>query len=254
MKPAGRRLAAAALALGVLLSALPALASGEGALPGSTVETAPQAGGAYHLRVVSYRDLPFRTVVRQQYDYSCGSAALATLLRYHYGRAIGEAEVFKAMWAVGDKPKIQKVGFSLLDMKRYLERLGYVADGYRAPLELLAKTKIPAIAVVNVGRYKHFVVVKGISGGQVLVGDPAEGLKVYRLSEFKKAWDGAFFVIHGGRAAEGRFNLASEWGQVPHGPIDVALQDQFSISDLTRDLPLVFQITPVIQLAGGGAP
>ncbi|RYF14189.1 MAG: peptidase C39, partial [Oxalobacteraceae bacterium] len=26
----------------------------------------------------------FETVVRQQYDFSCGSAALATLLRYHY--------------------------------------------------------------------------------------------------------------------------------------------------------------------------
>ena len=34
------------------------------------------SGGAFDLQVVSYRDIPYRTVVRQQYDYSCGSAAL----------------------------------------------------------------------------------------------------------------------------------------------------------------------------------
>src|SRR5262249_44628694 len=87
--------------------------------------------GNFYLHQVSFAEMPFRTVVRQQYDYSCGSAALATLLRYHYGRAASESQVFKAMYAVGDQPRIQKLGFSLLDMKTYLATLGYQADGYR---------------------------------------------------------------------------------------------------------------------------
>ena len=53
--------------------------------------------------VVSYRDIPFRTVVRQRYDFSCGSAALATLLRYHYDREVGEEQIFRAMYAAGDQ-------------------------------------------------------------------------------------------------------------------------------------------------------
>ena len=61
-------------------------------------------GGAYALNVVSYRDIPFRTVVRQRYDFSCGSAALATLLRHHYGRDVTEADVFNQIlraWLAG---------------------------------------------------------------------------------------------------------------------------------------------------------
>src|SRR5208283_4171640 len=62
----------------------------------------------------------FRTTWHQQYDFSCGSAAVATLLSFHYGRPTNETTVFKAMFAAGDQARIQVQGFSLLDMKRYL--------------------------------------------------------------------------------------------------------------------------------------
>jgi hypothetical protein len=84
-----------------------------------------EAGGSYSVSVTSWRDIPFRTVVRQQYDYSCGSAALATLLHFHYGLRVGESDVFQAMYAVGDQARIQEVGFSMLDMKSYLEQRGF---------------------------------------------------------------------------------------------------------------------------------
>ena len=90
-------------------------------------------GAGASVKVTSWRDIPFRTVVRQQYDFSCGSAAVATLLTYQYGRKVSEAEVFKAMYAVGDQEKIQKVGFSMLDMKRYLDEHGH--EGRRVPHE-----------------------------------------------------------------------------------------------------------------------
>jgi hypothetical protein len=53
--------------------------------------------GKYNLHITSYAEIPFRTVIRQQFDYSCGSAALATLLHYQYGLNTNEAQVFKAM-------------------------------------------------------------------------------------------------------------------------------------------------------------
>ena len=49
------------------------------------------SGSLYSVKVMTFRDIPFRTVIRQQYDYSCGSASLATLLHFHYGRPVGEA-------------------------------------------------------------------------------------------------------------------------------------------------------------------
>ena len=69
-------------------------------------------GGVFHATVVSYRERPFLTVVRQQFDYSCGSAALATLLRFHYERPASETEVFKAMYEAGDQVQIRATGFS----------------------------------------------------------------------------------------------------------------------------------------------
>ena len=55
--------------------------------------------GAYSLRVTSLKEARFKTTIPQQYDFSCGSAALATLLTHHYARPVGEQEVLREMYA-----------------------------------------------------------------------------------------------------------------------------------------------------------
>ncbi|MBA4014354.1 MAG: peptidase C39 [Phenylobacterium sp.] len=191
-------------------------------------------------RVTTLRDMPFRTVVRQQYDYSCGSAALATLLRYHYGVDVAEADIFKAMYAEGDRAQIQKVGFSLLDMKRYLAARGYKADGYRIDADALVHAKWPSIAVITVGTYKHFVVVKGGGGGRILVGDPALGLKSYRQADFEKVWNGIVFGIHTG-PARGIYNADYEWAAATTSLFGQPLTDD-SLAALTLHLPPLYQV------------
>ena len=202
--------------------------------------------GDYRMQVTSLRDMPFRTVVRQQYDYSCGSAALATLLRHHYGRTVDEAQVFKAMYARGDQTKIRQVGFSLLDMKGYLKDIGLNSDGYRETLADLQTSDAPAIAVINVGNYRHFVVVKGVQAGRILIGDPAQGIKTYTLQDFAKIWNGVLFVIHRDDEA-GAFNRTEEWGLAPRAP-SAPLSDS-TLATLTRELSPIYQIRPV-RMAG----
>src|SRR3546814_13412897 len=73
---------------------------------------------------LTWWDIPFRSVIRQRYDFSCGSAALATLLTYHYGAPTSEAMPFRAMWEKGDREAIRKVGFSMLDMRSEERRVG----------------------------------------------------------------------------------------------------------------------------------
>lgn len=196
-------------------------------------------GGTFAAPVTSLRDMPFRQVVRQQYDYSCGSAALATLLRHHYGRNVTEASIFQAMFAVGDQDKIRRVGFSLLDMKTHLAALGLKSDGYRQTLQDLALAKAPAIALIKVGDYRHFVVIKGVRDGKVMVGDPNQGLKLYSLAEFGRVWNGVVFVIHpdGGQPA---FNRRDEWASLAYGPMD-RLDDR-SLAAFTRALPPIYQV------------
>jgi predicted double-glycine peptidase len=203
------------------------------------------SGGAYNVTVTSWRDLPFRTVVRQQYDYSCGSAALATLLHFHYGRPVREAEIFTAMFKAGDQTKIRKVGFSLLDMKRYLKAAGYESDGYEISLDDFAKMSTPGIALIKTGAYRHFVVVKGVEGQDVLVGDPALGLKVYNRKQFQAMWSGVMFVIDDEHT--GQFNSKQEWALHPRPTMNPYLGEQ-QTSQLMRDLPTLYQITPIFAI------
>ena len=188
--------------------------------------TPPEAGGYFATPVVSYRDMPFRTVVRQHYDFSCGSAAVATLLRYDYGRDVDEISIFKAMYAVGDQAQIQRKGFSLADIRKYLASIGLQSDGYRFAVRALCRgEKIPAIVqIVRVGQYSHFVVIKGVEGDQVLVGDPATGLRTYSIEDFQKIWDGLVFVIHDEAHPDNHHNFDSpaEWAMLHHAPLEPA--------------------------------
>ncbi len=202
--------------------------------------------GSYSMNVMSWRDIPFRTVVRQQYDYSCGSAAVATLLRYHYGMSVNESEVFEAMFGHGDQSRIRQVGFSMLDMRAYLETRGFSADGLRLSLDRLASLHVPAIALISHDNYRHFVVVKGISDTQVLVGDPTFGLQTYTRAEFEAVWNGVVLAIR--RVPEGMaapaYDRTEEWRPWSIAPLDEA-QGPASASDLMRNMPELYQISPV---------
>jgi predicted double-glycine peptidase len=206
--------------------------------------------GNFILHQVSFAEMPFRTVVRQQFDYSCGSAALATLLRYHYGRDTSEAKIFQAMYAAGDQARIQKLGFSLLDMKKYLAVAGYQADGYRLSLDELAKAATPAIALIQIGAYKHFVVIKGVLGDFVLVGDPALGLRKFSRQEFAAGWNGIAFLLHDLPAGEGTpvFNGAQDWQRwADSHPLAAAVTLE-PIAPLLRDIRVIYQIRPFQNL------
>lgn len=203
-------------------------------------------GMMFSVPVTSMRDIPFRTVVRQQYDYSCGSAALATLLHYHYNMPVTEAEVFKAMYAKGDQAKIQKVGFSLLDIKEYLASRGFQADGYKMTFEQLVKINRPAIAVVTAGAYRHFVVVKGARNGKILIGDPAGGLRTYSNAEFSQIWNGVIFAIHTSSGVAAPYNRDEEWSPWAVAPLGQPMGDA-SLSSFTRELPPIYQISTMIS-------
>lgn len=202
--------------------------------------------GSYSIHVRSWAEIPFRTVVRQQFDFSCGSAAVATLLSYHYDRATPEGQVFAAMWDKGDKTAIRKAGFSMLDIKSYLDGIGYHTEGFRLTVNQLRQAARPGIVILDLKGYKHFVVVKGIEGDQILVGDPMLGLNRYTLAEFQLHWNGIFIaIIASPLKNRPTFNLASDWTPWARAPIANAPLDS-PITRITDYLPSVYSITPQI--------
>ncbi|HAM31954.1 MAG TPA: peptidase C39 [Deltaproteobacteria bacterium] len=181
-------------------------------------------GGGITVNVTSKKESQFRSTMRQRYDYSCGSAALATLLSSGYEDAVSEGAVFQKMYEKGNKEKIRRDGFSLLDMKGYLESEGYQADGFRISLDKLAELGVPAITVLDLKGYKHFVVVKGLTEKEVLVSDPAVGTTVMARPHFEAMWNGILFLIRNRKnVAMNYFNLKADWQVRTKAPIGTAM-------------------------------
>lgn len=181
------------------------------------------SGGIYTLHLTSLKEARFRNTIRQKYDFSCGSAAVATLLTYQYGYPMTEQRAFAQMYAHGNRAKINKEGFSLLDIKRFLAANGFDADGFEVPLDKLRQEHLPAIVLINERGYHHFVVIKGLRDGRVLIGDPALGTRSIPRRQFEAAWTTRLiFVIHNRRALA-VFNSPDDWRVAPMAPLGLAI-------------------------------
>jgi len=155
-------------------------------------------GGTVYKKVESIREARYRDLVTQQTDFSCGAAALATILKYAYGQQeIDEDIVLAGLFQVSEPEEVMRKGFSLLDIKNYVETLDMRGRGYRVPAENLAKVRIPTIALLDIKGYKHFVVFKKATHEKVYVADPALGNKIMNMEDFLAGWNGVLFAVIG---------------------------------------------------------
>ena len=140
----------------------------------------------------------FRGIVRQAYDYSCGSAALTTLLNGYVGTQLNEQQTMSGLLRYGEYERIiERRSFSLLDMKRFVAALGLESGGYRGEFEDLVKQGQPAIVPISYAGFKHFVVYKAYKNGRVYVADPALGNISFDEERFKEVWENnTLFLIN----------------------------------------------------------
>ncbi|WP_245228429.1 C39 family peptidase, partial [Vibrio mytili] len=191
--------------------------------------------GHYSVPVKSYKEIVFGDVYRQQYDFSCGSAALASLLTYHYSTQSSEQDIFKVMYQQGDKKKIKEKGFSLLDMKLYLASIGFNSDGFQIGLEKIREVGVPGITLVNFDGYMHFVVIRGINSHSIILGDPSRGTMVMPLDTFKTYYQGIVLLIRNeAKAGRSSFITDDKFAIYYRSPLE---------SGVPRDSLGVFSIT-----------
>ena len=143
--------------------------------------------------VRSLAEMRAEHVVLQRWDLSCGAAALATLLNFQHGDPADEREVALGLMGraeyLADPALVRaRQGFSLLDLKRFVEQRGYRGVGLGrldlADLEARAPIMTP---IVQAG-YSHFVVFRGRLGDRVLLADPAFGTRTLLVEQFERAW------------------------------------------------------------------
>ncbi|NVZ23314.1 C39 family peptidase [Pseudomonas costantinii] len=154
-------------------------------------------GGVIYKQVESIRERKFANLVEQKTDFSCGAAALATILRQAYWKDVDEDHVIKGMLVNADQDLVRTQGFSMLDMKRYLESIGMRARGYRINGDTLLTVKIPVIVLLDIRGYKHFVVMQRADKDWVYVGDSVLGNKRFARDDFVKGWNGIVLAILG---------------------------------------------------------
>lgn len=156
--------------------------------------------GKYHQNPVQVKpaiEQQFRNIVKQAYDYSCGSAALTTLLNGYIGEKLTEQQTMNGLLRYGEYDRIvERRSFSLLDMKRFVTALGYNSGGFKGQFSDLTKLDKPAIVPIAYAGFKHFVVFKAYRDGRVFIADPALGNLSFSAEHFQEIWDNnTLFII-----------------------------------------------------------
>ncbi|WP_027849585.1 C39 family peptidase [Marinospirillum minutulum] len=141
---------------------------------------------SYNLRgsipINSWKTMRDTEIVKQDLDYSCGAASLATVLNEYYGLSVTEEEILKIM----DKEDMRA---SFDDMANALKELGFRGVGYAASFEQLTKLKIPVIVYTKHRRDDHFSVLRGINSDTVWLADPSQGNRTYSRYQFLEMWE-----------------------------------------------------------------
>lgn len=187
----------------------------------------------------TWKDMRDAGVVRQGHDYSCGSAALATLLAGADPDVTERQILLEVLEGQSDEEKraTMEQGLSLLDLKGAANRRNLRAEGYRVEAEFLTKLSRPVIVFVQPDGYRHFAVLKGVSGDRVFLADPARGnvrMPAYRFLEMWQGEDGKGVIFVVGAESSPLLALGDDADTRPErmavrqllltGPMNVALR------------------------------
>ena len=146
----------------------------------------------------TWKALREQNVVMQQFDYSCGASALATLMRYYFQDEVTESEVLEDITGHLDETTLdlrKENGFSLLDLKNYAERRGYQALGAKLKLSTLPKLRGPILVYLEPLESRHFAILRGLKEDRVFLADPSRGNLRMSVTQFSQEWSGIALIL-----------------------------------------------------------
>jgi uncharacterized protein len=130
--------------------------------------------------VTSFAKLKAQNTVLQNYEESCGAAALATLMGL-FGIQKSEKEVLDRV------AKTDMLSFS--ELSNAAKEFGFRAQGYKIDKSSFEKLRLPVIAKIQREKdYPHFVVAVNHAGDFVTLLDPSFGRYTIAKDEFYELW------------------------------------------------------------------
>ncbi len=167
----------------------------------------------------TWADVRSGCVIRQQYDFSCGLASLATILQYEFGLKTSERDLLHEVLALtqdathapsrlvrnrartacgpqvsfsdgASRNALLENGASLLQLWCLARMHGVEAFVREADPEFLIRNlDRPIVVHLTIDNdLEHFAVLRKIDGRWVHLADPRRGCKVYLLTSFLKEW------------------------------------------------------------------
>jgi predicted double-glycine peptidase len=130
-------------------------------------------------------------VVKQQFDYSCGSAALATLLSFGLDDQVSEQDLLRALLeplSAPDLAKLEHQGLTLTALQKLARARGHRAQGFRIESSQLAALTRPVIVFIRPNGFPHYAVLKGVRGDRADLADPTLGNLRLPLYQFLAQW------------------------------------------------------------------
>lgn len=123
-------------------------------------------------------------VLLQQSEMDCGAACLAMIACFY--------DVNISINRFREMANVTREGATLHSLAEAAENTGLRSRGIRADYETLSRSVMPAIAHWE---GFHYIVVYRVEENNVVVVDPAVGLKKYSREEFMKGWDGILLLL-----------------------------------------------------------
>jgi len=149
-------------------------------------------------RVQSWDELNNKNVVMQQFDYSCGAASLATIMRYYFNDDVTEQSLMEdinTIFSDQEMDVIEESGLSFLELERIAESKGYQTASVRLSVAALKELQGPVLVFVEPGGYRHFAILRGVVEDRVFLADPSRGNIRLPIHEFLNEWRGNTFVL-----------------------------------------------------------
>jgi predicted double-glycine peptidase len=157
-------------------------------------ERAPIRDPQFRFRsyVWSYKEIKEQNIVMQKYDYSCGAAVLATIIKYYWGDTINEMYFLDMLPKLGLSEKEMKDrienGLTLTDLKNLANKAGYQATMAKVKFEELAEGKVPVVVGITVRKHEHFAVFRGADDRFTYLADPIRGNIRVPICDFLEQW------------------------------------------------------------------
>ncbi len=174
----------------------------------------------------SWKELRDENVVIQKDKFTCGAAALCTLIRHYLGEQASEKEILDIInkHSPEEAEKRKQNGLTMRDLKKAAESMGYEVRSYQLNIQGLKQLDAPLLVRIICEGEEHFVVLRGIVGDRAVLADPVRGNVRVSVEKFLEEWNGTPVLVLSkpGVPKPTKYPLALDHDDFAHPEVDSA--------------------------------